>query len=235
MSSSINSVFYHSQLIRNKFRRFYDRHRLGFAIQPQKRNDLVRLGSDYGGWTIPSGLLHQSSVCYCVGAGEDISFDLSLISSFGCDVYTFDPTPRSIAYVTGLSELDARLHFIPVGVWNQDAFIKFYAPQNPSHVSHSIVNLQQTSDYFDAKVKRLSTLMQELGHSRIDLLKIDIEGAEYDVLIDICKEGIDVRCICVEYDRPIAWVKAREAFAVLEASGYVPVHRFRTDVTYLRE
>ncbi|MEI3651315.1 MAG: hypothetical protein V6D39_15295 [Dolichospermum lemmermannii FEM_B0920] len=43
------------------------------------RKDLVELGTKYGGWVIPLGLLISDSVCYFVGWGEDISFDIALI------------------------------------------------------------------------------------------------------------------------------------------------------------
>lgn len=39
----------------------------------------MRLGSKYGGWIVPATLVRPDSVCYCVGVGEDISFDLALI------------------------------------------------------------------------------------------------------------------------------------------------------------
>ena len=42
--------------------------------------------------------------------------------------------------------------------------------------------------------------MRELGHDAIDLLKIDIEGAEYEVLSDLVASRIPVRAICVEFD-----------------------------------
>ena len=39
--------------------------------------------------------------------------------------------------------------------------------------------------YIDVNVKKLRSIMNELGHTRIDLLKMDIEGSECDV-IEIC-------------------------------------------------
>ena len=42
--------------------------------------------------------------------------------------------------------------------------------------------------------------MKELRHHRLDLLKIDIEGAEYKVINSIIEDNIDIRVICVEYD-----------------------------------
>ena len=152
----------------------------GIKIQP--RTDLIKIGSDYGGWVVPQTLLNQDSICYCGGCGEDISFDLGLIERFNCQVYGFDPTPRAIAYVNDKIQGVDAYHFFPLGLWNQKDTLKFYVPQNESHVSHSLVNLQKTEDYLEVEVERLRVLMERCGHSQLTLLKIDIEGAEYEVL-----------------------------------------------------
>ena len=41
--------------------------------------------------------------------------------------------------------------------------LEFFVPENPEHVSHSLLNLQKTEDSISVKVKRLSSLMKELG------------------------------------------------------------------------
>ena len=48
-------------------------------------------------------------------------------------------------------------------------------------------------------MKRLSTIMRELEHDTVDLLKIDIEGAEYGVIDDLVKNRVPVRQLCVEF------------------------------------
>ena len=42
--------------------------------------------------------------------------------------------------------------------------------------------------------------MASYGHEKIDLLKIDIEGAEYRAIRSIIKDNLDVGILCVEYD-----------------------------------
>jgi len=41
--------------------------------------------------------------------------------------------------------------------------------------------------------------MNELGHRKIDLLKIDMEGAEYKVIESIIEDRLDIGVIFVEH------------------------------------
>jgi Methyltransferase FkbM domain len=40
--------------------------------------------------------------------------------------------------------------------------------------------------------------MSELGHGRIDLLKLDVQGAEYEILSSVIDRRLDVRIVCAE-------------------------------------
>ena len=51
---------------------------------------------------VPEALLGPESVCYCIGAGEDISFDVELQTLYGCRVVIFDPTPYGIHHFEDL-------------------------------------------------------------------------------------------------------------------------------------
>jgi hypothetical protein len=42
--------------------------------------------------------------------------------------------------------------------------------------------------------------MKQLGHTKVDLLKLDIEGAEYKVLNSLVEDALQVEVLCVEYD-----------------------------------
>lgn len=185
---------------------------------------LLRLGTDYGGWLVPldSGL-ERESLCYLAGAGEDISFDCALAARFHCSVTIIDPTPRAIRHFEDLRnavgqgqpfpinnraeefyDIDAadfaRITFLPVGLGERDAALKFYLPKNAAHVSCSSVNLQKTEQYFEADCFRLTTLMTRRGDRLPDLLKMDIEGAEYGVIRDLLDSNALPRILLVEFD-----------------------------------
>lgn len=169
-----------------------------------KKEKTVKLGSPKAAWSIVP-FQNQELKCLLVGAGEDISFDIALAKRFKGEIFIFDPTPRAIDYCNNtLKNLDQevakKITFFPHGVWSEDTNIKFYTPENKDHISHSILNLQKTGDYFTAQVKTLKTICTELSIDQIDILKLDIEGAEYEVLKSIKLLNVPIKQICVEFD-----------------------------------
>ena len=195
---------------------------------------LEKIGSGYGGWIVPTALINADWVCYCGGVGEDITFDLGLIARFSCDVFAFDPTPRAIAHVAAQAGDEPRFHFLPVGLWSEDTTLRFFAPRDPAHVSHSVVNLQKTETFFEATVRSVPNLMRELGHDRIDLLKIDIEGAEHRVVRSMLAAEIRPTVLCLEIDQPVRpWTFWRTVRRI-RGAGYDLVAVDHWNLTFLR-
>jgi len=65
--------------------------------------------------------------------------------------------------------------------------------------------------------------MKELGHKYIDILKMDIEGAEYDVINEMSKSDIRPQQILVEFHHRFQGVGIREtikAIRRLKIMGY---------------
>jgi FkbM family methyltransferase len=180
---------------------------------------LIRLGTDYGGWWVPASSISAESVVYSAGVGEDVSFDLALIDRFGCEVWAMDPTPRSIEFARGVRH--PRFHFLPIGLWREEADLRFYAPANRAHVSHSILNIQRTQQYFTAHCLPLRAFMDQLGHDHVDLLKMDIEGAEGLVLDALLEDEVRPRILCVEFDAIEPPSRVLRRLRRLGSSGYV--------------
>lgn len=65
--------------------------------------------------------------------------------------------------------------------------------------------------------------MRELGHEAIDILKMDIEGAEYRVIDDMCHGGIWPTQVLVEFHHRFPGLGVRmtkAAIATLRGHGY---------------
>lgn len=194
----------------------------GFSVS-QNFYKLSHFGTKYGGWTIPSKILSDTSVCYLVGAGEDISFDIEITKKYKPNVFIFDPTPRAITHFELLkhtienngkmpinNSLDdfysldkeslKKIKYLPIGIWKKNGMQRFYAPRKKAYVSHSITHQGTREKYFDAECRTISSLMKQFDHKQLDLLKIDVEGAEWDIIDSILKDKVAIKILCVEFD-----------------------------------
>ncbi len=189
----------------------------------------MRLGGNggYGSWTMNPDGFGPESVVYSAGIGTDVSFDLALIERFGVRVHAFDPTPASQAWL-GTQRLPDELVVHPVGLAAYDGSAPFFANANPDWISHSIVASSRTgSQVAEIPVRRLSSLMSSLGHDHIDLLKMDIEGAEYAVLDDLLTTGLPVHQVLVEFhgdDHASAAERAAPLVDRLSSAGLDLIH-----------
>ncbi len=158
-----------------------------------------RFGAVYGGWVVCTPFIHADSVVYSFGIGTDVSFDIGFIERFGLKIHAFDPTPASIAWVKEHHDRpDLIVH--SYGLADFNGFRTFYPPDNPEHISHTIVpKTTHAAPAFEAEFKTLDVIMNELGHENIDVLKMDIEGSEYGVVSDLVKKKIFPKQLLVEY------------------------------------
>ncbi len=191
--------------------------------RPDLRCAYEVLGTEYGGWPVVNGTVSCSSIVYSFGVGEDVSFDRALIAKAGCKVWAFDPTPKSQTWVSG-QNLPKEFHFNPVGISAADGEVTFYPPANTEYVSYSVAPGQdQTRKPIVAPVRRLSSLMAENGHSHIDVLKMDIEGFEYDVISDILAGNTRPQHVLIEFHHGMYGIgreKTIKAVDALRGAGY---------------
>jgi FkbM family methyltransferase len=204
----------------------------------RKPGNKLRFGTEYGGWTIPKDRLTAQSICYCVGCGEDISFDLELIRQYSCTVYAFDPTPRSIEFVRKSAAGIAGYRFADVGIWDRHGTVKFFVPRDSSHVSHSITNLQGTDSYIEVPTRRLREVLCENGHRHLTLLKLDIEGAENTVIRTILEDAIPIDILLVEFDElgfptPERIAQIKTSIDALLLQGYELFNIAHTNFTFV--
>jgi FkbM family methyltransferase len=189
----------------------------------QVRRPMVRHGSADACWWVSPADLQPGALVYCVGIGTDITFDLSVIQAYGVTVHAFDPTPESIRFVEQQS-LPPEYSWHPVGLASYDGRATFHPPHNPNHVSHSMIeSMAGGQPAITVEVRRLATLMQDLGHHRVAVLKMDIEGAEYDVIDDILASRLDIDQLLIEFHHRFTGIgieRTRQAVRKLNDAGY---------------
>lgn len=214
-----------------KFRTKRDEFRFRRSIECVGHHDLERVGSAYGGFSVPTRLLGPSTRVLSAGLGEDASFDLGLVERFGCTVHSFDPTPRAIAYADTIS--NPRFVFHPYGVWGTTQDVEMFAPRDPTHVSHSALNLQGSTESFTAQCLSLDDALRAMQETNIDLLKMNIEGAEGSVLDSLVDSVVRPKIMVVAFEEPTIGQRIARV-AQLRGYGYEAVHVAGHSVTLVR-
>jgi len=182
----------------------------------------VRLGDAGGRWSVVPQGLGTHSVVYAFGVGTDISFERDLIGRYGVTVHAFDPTPIALEWAA-TQRFPERFVLHPYGVADFDGRARFAPPRKRKFASFSLVRSDGAGPGVDAQVHRLGSLVGMLQLPPPDLIKMDIEGAEYAVLADVMESGFRPPQILVEFHHRWGEVGARrtrEALALLGRHGY---------------
>jgi len=150
------------------------------------RTETDRQVLESDGWKYIPDLLGADSIVYSLGVGDSIDLDVDLIHHYSLTVHAFDPTPYSLEWVQTL-ELPKNFHFHPWAAAGEDGSLRLFRRVNKRGRKSGIMwtaegDAGDGTDYIDAPAYTIATIMQKLDHERVDLLKIDVEGAEYEIL-----------------------------------------------------
>ncbi len=152
---------------------------------------------DVGNYKIYPNNISENSIVYSCGIAEDVSFDEEISSKFGCTVFMFDPTKQSLKFMN--KNNNPKLKFFNIGIWKYDGNIKFYHHEKNSNLS--VTNIFHSENYFNLPCKSIHSLMKEHKQNKIDVLKMDIEGAAFEILNDLLDKNICPKQIVVELER----------------------------------
>ncbi len=194
-----------------------------YDIRPRKR----LLGSVYGGWMIVPGRLNAGSVMYSFGVGNDISFDLEAIKEFGMTVHGFDPSPGVIRWISERRDLPARYFFHPYGLGPGDGVADFYKPENGGMYSLTGGHGYKEENRIPLPTKRLLSIIGSLNTTYVDVLKMDIEGAEYAQIDAIIENRSLIGQLLIEFHHRIGVAPLKETVNCvnrLRAAGFRLFH-----------
>jgi FkbM family methyltransferase len=207
--------------LRNRARRAID------GLFCSRSPDVRRIGDIDSGWVIQVHPL--PSVSYCAGVGKGMSFETELAKLTGGRVLVFDPSPTGIATVERSDA--APLTFYRVGLAAQLGTCEFSLPADPDEGSYSVPREGIGTVRFECW--DLETIMRMHSHTSIDLLKMDIEGFEYDIIDRLIERKIPVRQICVEFHPWLRPGRTLKTIRKLYSARYRIVHKHRGDHTFV--
>jgi FkbM family methyltransferase len=137
-------------------------------------------------------------VIYDFGIRKEPHFGVQFATIYGCEVHGFDPSPVTLAWLkdSGLEKVP-NYHFHPYGAagddnplplfdynWDQVSVVEF-GPYEKFLEGGRGKQMYYHQPKHMLPVKTLRTIMKELGHTYVDMVKLDIEGSEYLFLEDM--------------------------------------------------
>jgi len=196
-----------------------------------------------GDWWFSPQDLGPDSIVYSLGVGEDIAFDLALIAQYDVQLHAFDPTPNTIDMLAKRN-LPPHFCFHPWAVAASDGPQTFFPRTRKdgraSAVMYTTIATGGLSDdAITVPAYSLPSIARQLGHSHIDLLKMDIEGAEYDVLTGLLASPVRPTQLLVEFHHRFPGIGLPKTAAIikqLRAAGYkiIAVSETGREVSFLR-
>ena len=173
-----------------------------------KGDEIERLSPNGHPWAVDLSAFDEHPVVYSFGISDDIEFEVALLSVIPSNIHVFDPTPTTEEYLSTVSpDLRNRLIYDPVALGAKSGKSSYLGEFDAAgklvylYSSRPTKMLAEGNTVKDVEIefRSLEKLMEQNGHKSLALLKIDIEGHEYDVLESLLKSGLDVKQLAVEF------------------------------------
>lgn len=178
-------------------------------------------------WRYIANMLSETSIVYSLGVGDSVDFDLDIIRRFGSTVYAFDPTPYATQWVAAQA-LPKAFVFNPWAAAEQNGSLRLFRRANRQGKRSAVMwtadaNAGDPEDFIDAPAYTITGIMEQLGHDQVDLLKMDVEGAEYGILDGLQQATHLPRQLLVEFHHRFPGIgkqRTVQSIAMLKGLGY---------------
>lgn len=167
--------------IKNRLRNYYRLIFLGDKFLPEVRRWFREQGNQELRLNYP---LNANSVIFDVG-GYEGEWAAQIYAKFNASIYIFEPVPSYSESIKSKFESIKNIYVYSYGLAHQTETLKITLSDDNSSFYTKTNNAS-----INAEVREFSSdLLQELNVPSIDLMKINIEGAEYDLLEHMIENG----------------------------------------------
>lgn len=150
------------------------------------------------------GLITTNATVIDVGCSYEAEFSVAMIERYGANAVAVDPTSKHRSALAGLAaKYPHRFRHLPLAISAHNTTMTFYESSTnesgsilPDHVNA----LRDQLTTYQVKALTPIALLDHVGLDSADILKLDIEGAEYELLEGIhADELAPFRQIFIEF------------------------------------
>ncbi len=150
-----------------------------------KKYNIIDVENYSNSFIFRSGL-NQNSIVIDVGCAEDADLSKFMIETYSLSCFGVDPTLRHFPALKQLeSKWNGKFKHLPFAIANDDKEITFY--ESLENQSGSLRNdhtnvLNDKINAYKVNCLTIPTLLDKHEITNVDYFKLDIEGAEYDLI-----------------------------------------------------
>jgi len=155
--------------------------------------------------------LNKNSVVFDLG-GYEGDWAAEIAARYECPVYVFEPVPDYANRISKRFRKNSRVKIFQFGLGKQDLTQTINIAEEGSSLFSS-PNVPRNNQNIPIAIKSAAKFIEAENISRIDLMKINIEGGEYDLLDHLIDTGIvkRIRNLQIQFHNFVPQAEVRRA------------------------
>lgn len=134
--------------------------------------------------------LRQDPVIFDLG-GYQGQWSSDIYSALGCArIYIFEPVEKNFCFIKNRFQSNTKIKSYQFGLGSREVDSEIYLDENCSSTFHN----SKDGVFEKISIKAFDAFLKEMNISEIDLLKINIEGGEFELLEWLLETG-NIRCV----------------------------------------
>jgi FkbM family methyltransferase len=125
-------------------------------------------------------LSKDPGIIFDLGSNSGLSVIYFKLKYPNSKIFAFEPNPFAFEKLKKNTAQFSDVFYYNVAISDLDGSDKFYVCDVDS-LSSSFVKRKTKGHYLEVKTRSIGSLIKELGLDRIDLMKFDVEGAEFKI------------------------------------------------------
>lgn len=122
-----------------------------------------------------------------------------ILSKGAKEVFCFEPNKEAVNHLVNTLKNDDNTYIFDKAVYKENTSLEFFVDDSNS-ITSSIYSIQGHVPSYKVEAITLDEAIAKTGENKIDLVKIDIEGAEFDIIENLSEEtAAKIESFLIEY------------------------------------